>query len=104
MNQHDLCRQCTKRQDCGQLYKQLGKNEGPSIVGKVVLAFLLPLVVFIISLAFFEKIFSAVISDGQIQSAFSLGSSLLLTLICIFLTGQISEKLRQLKQIGISRK
>ena len=52
--QQELCQQCNQRQDCGQVYEQLGKIEGPSVVKKVVLAFLLPLVVFVASLGNFE--------------------------------------------------
>ena len=72
------------------MYEQLGKIEGASIVRKVVLAFLLPLVVFVASLAVFERMFSGVISAGQIQSALSFVSALLLTLACILLTKVIN--------------
>ncbi|MHC4116398.1 MAG: SoxR reducing system RseC family protein [Planctomycetota bacterium] len=77
------------------MYEQLGNTEGPSIVTKVVLAFLLPLVVFTISLAIFERVFSGVISAGQIQSALSFISALLLTFICILLTKVINRQLNQ---------
>ncbi|KPK34243.1 MAG: hypothetical protein AMJ65_18565 [Phycisphaerae bacterium SG8_4] len=45
MTQQELCQQCNQRRNCGQVYERLGKTEGPSVVKKVVLAFLLPLVV-----------------------------------------------------------
>lgn len=79
------------------MYEQLCKIEGPSIVRKVVLAFLLPLIVFIVSMAIFEKMFSAVISDGQLQSALSFASALLLTFICILLTRVIGGRLGSAK-------
>ena len=93
MVQHDLCQQCNQRHDCGKVYEQLGKIEGPSIVRKAVQAFLLPLIVFTVSLAIFEKIFSSIISDGQSQSALSFALALLLTFICILLTRVIGGKL-----------
>ena len=95
MAQQELCQQCNQRQDCGKVYEQLGKNEGPSIVKKVVLAFLLPLVVFIASLAIFERMFSGVISAGQAQSALSFASALLLTFVCILLTRMINRQFGQ---------
>ena len=79
------------------MYEQLGKIEGPSIVKKVVLAFLLPLVVFVASLVVFERIFSAVLTAGQARSALSLASALLLTFVCILLTRVIDRQFGQNK-------
>ena len=74
------------------MYEQLGKLEGPSIVWKVVLAFLLPLVVFVGSLAFFERMFSGVITAGQSQSALSFAAALVPTFVCILLIRVIGGK------------
>jgi hypothetical protein len=67
--------------------------EGPSIVKIVIVAFLLPLVVFVGSLAVFERMFSEVITGGQSQSALSFASALLLTFGCILLTRAVCRKL-----------
>ncbi len=77
------------------MYEQLGKIEGPSIVKKVVLAFLLPLVVFVASLAIFERMLSAVLSAGQARSALSFASALSLTFVCILLTKVINRQFGQ---------
>ncbi len=95
MAQPDLCQQCNQSQNCSKVYEQLGKAEGPSIVRKVVLAFLMPLVVFVGSLAVFERMFSGAISSGQSQSALSFASALLLTFGCILVTKVISGKIGQ---------
>lgn len=95
MTQQELCQQCNQRQDCGQVYEQLGKIEGPSIVRKVVLAFLLPLVVFIVSLAVFERMFSGLTIAGQVQSALSFAAALSLAFVCIFLTKVIDRRFGQ---------
>ncbi|NOR67139.1 MAG: hypothetical protein GQ528_07270 [Woeseiaceae bacterium] len=95
MIQQELCQQCNQRQDCGQVYEQLGKLEGPSIVRKVVLAFLLPLVVFIVSLAVFERMFSGLIIAGQVRSALSFAAALSLTFVCIFLTKVVDRRFGQ---------
>jgi hypothetical protein len=95
MTQQELCQQCNQRQDCGQVYEQLGKLEGPSIVRKVVLAFLLPLIVFIVSLAVFERMFSGLIIAGQVQSALSFAAALSLTFVCIFLTKVVDRRFGQ---------
>lgn len=36
-------------------YEQAGKAQGPSVVGKVILAFLLPIIIFIVVLALSEN-------------------------------------------------
>lgn len=95
MGQQELCGKCSQKHDCARVYEQLGNTEGPSIVTKVVLAFLLPLVVFIVSLAVFERVFSGVISAGQIESALSFILALLLTFISILLTKVINRRLNQ---------
>lgn len=95
MVQQELCGQCSRRHDCGKVYEQLGNTEAPSIVRKVVLAFLLPLIVFTISLAILEKIFSEVISGGQIKSACSLVLALLVTFVFILLAQVINRRLNQ---------
>lgn len=92
MSQQELCQQCNQRQDCGKVYEQLGKIEGPSIIKSVVLAFLLPMVVFIASLAVFERIFSGVISGGQARSAFSVALALSLTFVCILVAKALNRQ------------
>ena len=95
MTQQELCQQCGQRKDCGQVYEQLGRIEGPSIVKKVVLAFLLPMVVFVVSLAVFERMFSKMISAGQARSALSFASAVSLTLVCILLTKAVNRQFGQ---------
>ncbi|MHC4169378.1 MAG: hypothetical protein ACYSWQ_20720 [Planctomycetota bacterium] len=62
------------------MYEQLGKLEGPSIVWKVG------------SLAFFERMFSGVITAGQSQSALSFVAALVPTFVCILLTRVIGGR------------
>ena len=95
MTQQELCQQCNQRHNCGQVYERLGKTEGPSVVKKVVLAFLLPLVVFVASLAVFERVLLAVVSAGQTRSALSFALALLLTFVCILLAKVIDGRFCQ---------
>jgi hypothetical protein len=53
MVQPESCEGCSHAHDCKKVYEHLGCAEGPSIAWTVVLAFLLPLVVFIGALAGF---------------------------------------------------
>jgi len=73
------------------VYEQLGKSEGPSVLKKVILAFLLPMVVFVASLAVFEKAFAGLISAGQGNSALSFAAALLVTFLCIIIARVIAK-------------
>jgi hypothetical protein len=57
-----LCGNCDYRHSrgncCMDIYQRLGQTKGPSVVSKVLLAFLLPLLMFIISLVLASYILS----------------------------------------------
>jgi hypothetical protein len=62
MVQSESCEGCSHAHECQKIYAQLGCAGGPSIAWTVVLAFLLPLVVFIGTLAGFGKLMEGVVS------------------------------------------
>jgi hypothetical protein len=95
MTEQEFCNNCNQKHNCGSIYHQLGNNTGPSVVVKVVIAFLLPLLVFIISLAAFQEIFIKTISSQRMQTALSMVSSLLVTFSCILLVRVINKRLGQ---------
>ena len=110
MAQEKFCQECTQRHapletpkksltghDCREVYQQLGKAEGPSVVFKVVAAFLLPLMVFIAALAASEKILAKVISSKEAQTALSFLLALAVTLSavgCSLLAGIGKSKIK----------
>ena len=83
MSEQESCRYCRQKHDCREVYRQLGKAEGPSVVSKVVAAFLVPLVVFIVSLAVFEQILAEVVHPGALQTGISFLLALSVTFVCI---------------------
>ncbi len=95
MDEKKFCDNCMQKHDCQSVYRQLGDVEGPSVVIKVIVAFLLPLVVFIVSLAIFERILGGAISTDQLQTALSLLAALLITFICILTVRMINRRLGQ---------
>ena len=95
MAQEKFCQDCSERHNCQKVYQQLGDNTGPSVVVKVIFAFLLPPVVFIASLAAFEEIFTAAINTQRMQTAMSFLLALLVTFIYISITGVINKRLNQ---------
>ncbi len=44
------CEGCSHEHDCKKVYEQLGCVDGPSVTGPVVLAFLVPILVFVAAL------------------------------------------------------
>ncbi len=95
MAEPEFCDNCNQKHNCGSIYHQLGNIESPSVVVKVVIAFLLPLVVFIISLAAFQEIFTKTISSQRMQTVLSLVSALLVTFSCILIVKVIYKRLGQ---------
>ncbi len=95
MTEQEFCDNCNQKHDCGSIYQKLGNTNGPSVVVKVVVAFLLPLVIFIISLAIFEEIFTKTISSQFVQTALSMVSALIVTFGCILIIRVINKKLGQ---------
>ena len=83
MSEQEYCRHCHERHDCREVYRQLGKAEGPSVVLKVVAAFLVPLVVFIVSLAVFEAILAKVVNPGALRTGISALLAVSVTFVCI---------------------
>lgn len=92
MLQEKFCQDCNQRHDCRDVYRQLGNTKGPSVVFKVLVAFLLPLTVFIATLAAFEKILAERIAAEELQTALSFLLALSVTSACILITKAINRQ------------
>ena len=53
MIQPNSCEGCSQAHDCTKVYEQLGGSEGPPVTRTVLVAFLLPIVVFVAALGGF---------------------------------------------------
>ena len=69
----------------------MGDSPGPSVALKAILAFLLPLMVFIVSLAVFKRVLAGAIATEQMQTALSFVLALLATFICVLITRVIKK-------------
>jgi hypothetical protein len=87
------CHECTQQSQCQEVYEKLGNIQGPSVVFNVLAAFLLPIVVFIVSLAGFDKILAKVTTIKELQTAAGLLLALLVTCVCVLMTRAISRNL-----------
>jgi hypothetical protein len=87
-----LCEHCTQRQSCPAIYEELGNRTGPSVASKVIAAFLLPIVVFIASLAAFEHMLKAAIEAKQVRTAVNFLLALSVTVGLIVLAQAVSRQ------------
>lgn len=82
-----LCDKCGYRHGrgrcCIDIYQQLGQAKGPSVVGKVLLAFVLPLLVFIGSLILATHILSIFMAEGGLNSFFAFLVALVMTIVFV---------------------
>lgn len=69
MTEDEFCSNCAQKTGCKTVYQQLGQDKGPSVVAKVIKAFLLPIAVFISGLVLFDKLLSNVIQGQRIRTA-----------------------------------
>ncbi len=83
MFEEKFCEECGQRHSCREVYRQLGNSKSPSVVFKVVFAFLVPLVVFIAALAAFEKILAGTISGKELRTVLSFMLALGVTFIVV---------------------
>ena len=97
MAQLKSCQECDQRHQCQEIYQQLGKAEGPSVAFKAIVAFLLPILVFIASLAAFEGILTGTIDIKELRIALAFLLALSVTLAMILIIKVINRELNKNK-------
>ena len=93
MGDEQFCERCSQRHDCREVYGKLGNAEGPSLTLRVVVAFLMPILVFIVSLGGFEKGLGWVIERAALRTAASLSGAVIVTLAWILTVRAIDRRL-----------
>ncbi len=81
-----FCQDCIQKHDCRSVYEQLGNSSGASVALTAILAFLLPLIVFIVSLAVSERVLARATNNEGLQIALNFLLALLVTLVFVFIT------------------
>ena len=71
MVEQRFCQGCSQRHDCQEAYQKLTQVKGPSVVLKVIVAFLLPILVFIGLLAVSQRMLAEVTQTEQLRTAVS---------------------------------
>lgn len=100
MAEQKFCEDCNQKHDCREVYQKLGNTKGPSVVLKAVVAFLLPILVFIGCLAAFEAILGKVrslINTKELRTVLSFLLALSVTFVLILIIKAINRQLSKNK-------
>ena len=103
MSQEDFCQNCHQKNDCQEVYRRMGSTECPPVFYKSVVAFLLPMIVFVVSVAIFEKILSGdkfSHFSQNLQTAISFFMALLVTAVFIVVFKLLSKLFRKFFRIS----
>ena len=90
------CQECDQKHKCQEIYQQLGKSQGPPVAFKAVVAFLLPILIFIASLAAFEGILAG-ITNIKVRIALDFLLALSVTLAMVLIIKVINKHLNKNK-------
>lgn len=93
MANENLCEKCSEKKSCEEVYKQLGRAKGPSVVLRAIVAFVVPIVVFIASLAACEHILTDGIQATKPRLALSFLLTLAATIALIMIIRVINKRL-----------
>ena len=78
------CSGCVDSDRCQAAYENAGKSKGPPVAGKVFLVFLLPILIFIITLGVSEKYLGDIIEKPDAKTAVGVLLALSASLVYIF--------------------
>jgi uncharacterized membrane protein (DUF485 family) len=62
MTDQGICGKCSQRNSCKVVYQQIADNKGPSVLGKVLIAFAVPLSSFVLAAAVFQVLMAGLTS------------------------------------------
>jgi hypothetical protein len=77
------CQSCGMKDSCKEAYKQLGESNTPNVLTKVVLAFLLPLILFIFSIVAGEKLLAEKLKSKIAVDAIAFASAIAIVFLYI---------------------
>lgn len=81
MNDNNFCSNCEHKDRCKDAYRKLGKSKSPSVLSKVILAFLIPILIFIVALAAGDNLLVKFGFSENLKTA----ASFILAILAVFL-------------------
>ncbi|PKL47851.1 MAG: hypothetical protein CVV39_05185 [Planctomycetes bacterium HGW-Planctomycetes-1] len=85
MTDQEQCENCGQKHNCQEIYRQMSHSKAPNVLSKVVQAFVVPLVIFIIALAVSEKLLAERLQSeaGKTLAALAISVSAVLLYLVI---------------------
>jgi uncharacterized protein YqhQ len=104
MDPKQNCSGCVESDRCMSAYEQAGKAQGPSVVGEVIIAFLVPIIIFIVVLAVSENWLLTSFESEKTRTGISVLAALGIVLAYILLLSQFNKVIsRNLKGVRASK-
>jgi hypothetical protein len=79
----EQCKNCRQKESCQEVFKELGSSKGPPVLLKVIQAFLLPLILFIVALAAMEKLLAESVNSALGRNLLALAAGAVV--VCLYL-------------------
>ncbi len=92
MTDEEYCSKCVWAHDCKVVYEQMGKAHGPSVVKKVIVAFLLPVIVFVVCLVVLDKKLVAVTGNEHLRILLGVLFAGLVSFVYVLIAGRMSSR------------
>ena len=92
MTDKEDCSDCAKAHDCKVVYEQMGGAQGPSVVKKVIVAFLLPIVVFVVCLVVLDNKLVAITRSEHLRILLGAVSAGLVSFVYVLIAGRMSSR------------
>ncbi len=92
MTDREYCSDCDENHDCKTIYEQMGKAEGPSVVKKVIVVFLLPIIVFVVCLVVLDKKLVAVTGNEHVRILLGVLFAGLVSFVYVLIAGRMSSR------------
>ncbi|MBN2271143.1 MAG: hypothetical protein JXN61_11045 [Sedimentisphaerales bacterium] len=93
MNGQRKCEGCRQRHDCGEVYGKLEGADGTSLALSVVVAFLSPIVIFVVFLAAVERAAGLLTARVEVRTALGLVSAVAATLLWVLVAERINRRM-----------
>lgn len=92
MSSQENCEGCRQRHDCREIYGKLGGLDGPSVTLSVIIAFLAPMLIFIVFLAVGGKLAVFFTASAEVRTGVGLVSAVAATFAWILAAKAINGR------------
>jgi uncharacterized protein YqhQ len=79
------CNRCHNKHDCQSIYQTLGRSNAPNVTLHVILAFIMPVLVFVFSLAVSDRILETIFENSLFKTVVGAVLALIVTFIYLFI-------------------